>query len=107
MNQNCNFLRDGRVQTKTLTVEGYGYFLKYIFLEDYATQKIQAKTLLQTTVTRTPSTKFRSTVLLHRQQIWWLFLQLFEGFKEIIKGCLTFTTSLGAEKKGNSQVTLY
>ena len=98
MKQNRNFLRDGRVQTKTLSVEGYGYFLKHIHLEDYATQKIQAKTLLQTTVTLTPSTKFRFTVFLHEQQIWWFFLQLFEGFKEIIKGRLTFTTSLGAEE---------
>lgn len=42
MNQNRNFLRDGRIQTKSLTVEVYGYFLKHIYLEDYATQKLQA-----------------------------------------------------------------
>lgn len=100
MNQNCNFLRDGRIQTKTLSVEVYVYFLKHIYLEDYATQKIQANLRLfyKLLLTLTPSTKFRFTVFLHGQQIWWFFLQLFEGFKEIIKGCLTFTTSLGAEE---------
>lgn len=50
----------------------------------------------------TPSTKLRCTILLHGQQTWWFFLQLFEGLEEIIKGCLTFSTNLGAEEINSS-----